>query len=374
MAGGSLAKRLGRGLRRALRVAGRPVRRAGAAGRGGLVIQPYRGYGSRHELFVMGRVFRQPGGAPGARGRSALHDLADLGRRIARWGVGGVAVAARHGGARTRVVTDRAGYFRVRLRPAAPPPEDRLWHGVELALPDAGPDAPRAWGQVFVPPRRCRRVVISDIDDTIMETGVAHKARMLWRLFVAPAESRTVFPGVAALYRALHRGASGDECNPMLYVSRGPWSIYEMLERFFEIHRIPVGPILFLREWGLTLQHPLPRRAEGHKDALLRDMLARYRDLPFVLVGDSGQHDPEIYARAVREHPGRVEAVYIRRVALDPERDRAIADLADAVRREGSSLLLADDSFAMAEDAAARGLIAPDALPAVLAQREAPAP
>jgi phosphatidate phosphatase APP1 len=67
-------------------------------------------------------------------------------------------------------------------------------------------------------------VIISDIDDTVMVTGVAHELVMLWRLFARPAASRVPFPGVAAFYRALHAGGTGQEQNPMLYVSRGPWT------------------------------------------------------------------------------------------------------------------------------------------------------
>jgi Uncharacterized conserved protein (DUF2183) len=81
-------------------------------------------------------------------------------------------------------------------------------------------------------------------------TGVANKLRMLWRLFVEDAQSRVAFPGAGALYQALHGGVSEDQQNPMFFVSRAPWGIYEVLEEFFDQHGIPVGPILFLREWG----------------------------------------------------------------------------------------------------------------------------
>jgi phosphatidate phosphatase APP1 len=97
----------------------------------------------------------------------------------------------------------------------------------------------------------------------------------------------------------LHAGTSGDQQNPMLYVSRAPWGIYEVLEEFFDRHGIPVGPILFLREWGVSWTSPLPRKAEDHKRELIHNMLALYGDLPFVLIGDRGQHDPEIYRQIV---------------------------------------------------------------------------
>jgi phosphatidate phosphatase APP1 len=278
-------------------------------------------------------------------------------------------LAARFGGAAQRVTTDRDGYFRVHLRPAQPPPGDRLWHAIDLEL--IRPAEARAAGELFVPPRTARYVVISDIDDTVMETGVASKLTMLWRLFAQGVRSRVAFPGVAALYRALHGGASGAELNPMLYVSRGPWSLYEVLDAFFHLHGIPVGPILFLREWGLSLRHPFPRRAPDHKLALIRAMLGLYRDLPFLLVGDSGQRDPEIYTQLVREYPGRVLAIYIRNVSRQPERLHAIDTLAQEAVASGSSLLLAADSFAMAAHAAERGFISATALAAVLAERVA---
>lgn len=264
-------------------------------------------------------------------------------------------------------MTDRDGYFRIHLRPHDVPSSNSPWHSVELTL-DADPPI-RAQAQVYIPPTSCRFVVVSDIDDTIMHTGVANKLKMLWRLFVADAESRVAFPGAAALCRALHTGTTGDEANPMLYVSRAPWGIYDMLDEFFRQHEIPVGPVLFLREWGLSWRHPLPRKAEDHKRELISHMLALYRDLPFVLIGDSGQHDPEVYAQVVADHPGHVLAVYIRNVSRDAGRVAEIERLAATVAAAGSSLVLAADSAAMAKHAASLGLITPEGGEAVSAER-----
>jgi phosphatidate phosphatase APP1 len=358
-------RRLKRALHRALRLLARPVR---APGRGGFVLQLYRGYGSCEEVFLIGRVFRQPTFGSRMRGESVRRLLIEVARRLLSWGVADAVLVGRFYGAEQRVTTDRDGYFRVQMRPARPPPAERRWHAMELELIE--PTGILAAAEVFLPPANSRYVVISDIDDTIMETGVASKMKMIWRLFMQGAESRVAFPGVAALLQALHCGASRCAANPMLYVSRAPWSIYEVLDEFFNLHEIPVGPILFLREWGLTLQSPLPRRAQDHKLDLIRNMLTLYRELPFVLIGDSGQRDPEIYTQIVREHPGRVLAIYIRNVSRDPARHRAIEALSLEVVDAGSSLVLAADSVAMAEHAAAHGLIAPAALAEVAHERE----
>lgn len=347
-------------LRRAARVAARPVRRAG--GERGLVIQTYRGYGTQEEVYLMGRVYRQLGPALGAPVGSVVRDVLDIGRRMLRWGVSGARLEARFGGATQTVTTDHNGYFRVRIKPDQAPDPEARWHTIALELTEPAQASAQAEGYVYIPPADAERVIISDIDDTVMETGVANMATMLYRLFAQDAESRTGFPGVTPLYRALHDGTSGAAANPMLYVSRGPWSIYSVLEAFFQMHQIPVGPVLFLREWGLTLQHPLPRRSEGHKLDLIRTMLGLYADRPFILIGDSGQHDAETYAQVVREHPGRIEAIYIRNVSPEPERAQEIEQLAEEVAEAGSTLLLAADSVAMAEHAAEAGFISPDTI------------
>ncbi len=365
-------------VRRVAHVIARPVKKD--RGSGGVLIQPYRGYGSTNEFFLMGRVFRQP--RLGFRWRASFprRDLLDVVRRVFRRGIRNGVLVAQFGqgsatdNATTRVQTDRDGYFQVRLRPLRQPDPSKQWHAVDLELVEpikfANNLGAKVQGQVFVPPAEARRVIISDIDDTVMFTGVVNKLKMMWRLFVLGPKSRVAFPGVAALYRALHRGPSQTQLNPMLYVSRGPWSIYEILQEFFRLHQIPVGPILFLREWGMSIQRPLPPRAEDHKLDLIRDMLNLYRDLPFVLIGDSGQHDPEIYAQVVHEHPGRVEAVYIRNVSHSAERVRAIEELAKQVVSAGSTLMLAGDSFAMARHAAEHGLISSSCLAEVLSEQQ----
>jgi phosphatidate phosphatase APP1 len=344
-------------LSRVLRLLARPVRRA-QGGEGGIVLEPYRGYGTRQEVFLIGRAFRQST-ADGPEGGLA-GELRDIARRLVRRPVREAPVTARMAGAEVATRTDRDGYFRIRLAPRDDLPADRCWHEMEVVLHDpATPDLPvvKAEGEVFVPPPDASFVVISDIDDTVVKTGVANTLAMLWRLFVLDADERTAFPGAAALYRALHRGDDGRDRNPLLYVSRAPWGTYDVLEEFFRLNDIPVGPILFLREWGVSWTWPFPRRAESHKRDLIAHMLEIYRDLPFVLIGDSGQHDPEIYRCVVEENPGRVLAVYIRNVSRDRARLAEIEALAAVVAKAGSSFMLAADSAAIASHAQGLGLM-----------------
>ncbi|GAA3898185.1 App1 family protein [Halomonas cibimaris] len=348
-------RRVAHFFKRLVHLAASPMRRD--SGRGGTVVHPYRGYGSRQEAFVMGRVYRQPAPARMIPRRGALRDVADVARRMLRRGVVRVEVEVRLGDNVRRVVTDRDGYFSARISLASPLPVALSWHRADIAVKTVAEGTVRTRAEVYVPSQDTDLLVISDIDDTVMFTGVAEKLKMLYRLFMKKAERRTAFPGVAALYQALHCGASGRLERPILYVSRGPWAIYEMLEAFFQLNRIPVGPILFLREWGLSWRHPWPRRATDHKRDLIERMLALFDGVPCVLIGDSGQHDPEVYTQIVKAYPGRIAAIYIRRVDSSPERETAINRLREELVGSDCELILAADSLKMARHAHHRGFI-----------------
>ncbi len=361
-------RKLYRGLRKMLRFLARPARRGGR--RGGRVIQTYRGYGSRRSVFLIGRVFRQPGIGLNLK-EGPLDDIVNIVRRTVRWGVRDARLTVTVGAASVDVITDRDGYFHVTLDVDEDWPDQAFWQQARLRLHPGRREGERepveASADLYIPPRDLDHAVISDIDDTVIYTGVASKLTMMYQLFVLKARHRTAFPGVSAFYRALFHGDTGERRRPMLYVSRGPWSIYDVLEEFFHLNRIPHGPILFLREWGVTLQRPLPIRAKDHKAMLIRRMLALYDGLPFILIGDSGQRDPEVYAELVEQYPGRVRAIYIRHVHRGSDRDQSIQALAERVAAQGCDMILAKDSLEMAQHAFRHGYIARDGLEEVRA-------
>src|SRR3712207_3584871 len=111
---------------RVLGLIARPVREA--QGAGGVVLEPYRGYGSRTEVFLIGRVFRQSRSDYANKLDSLRAQMRDIGRRIARRAVANAVLTARFGGTEERVTTDQDGYFRIHLRPQLPPAADRTWH------------------------------------------------------------------------------------------------------------------------------------------------------------------------------------------------------------------------------------------------------
>ncbi|ASN79669.1 App1 family protein [Deinococcus ficus] len=337
--------------------------------RGKLILQAYVGWGTPREVELSGRVLLPRTPQRAMKGDTRLRNFSNVMRRMLSREVGGITVQGTLDGQVVQAVSDLDGYFNLKFTPAQPLPAG--WHQVTLTMP--GRDAPDGTGQVGtgqagVGQGRRARVqvidcarygIISDLDDTVIQSDVTSVPRMLQTVLTGNARTRLPFPGVGALYRALTR--DGLERNPIFYVSSSPWNFFDLLLSFLDYRRIPLGP-LFLRNWGFDLL-----RGHGeYKHGVIEGILTRFPQLPFILVGDSGEKDPEIYAEIVRRHPNRVLAVYIRDVTTDAMRDQGVLDLAREVRKAGVDLVLARDSLAAAGHALAAGFITPDEYRAVM--------
>ena len=342
-------------------------RTAGAIGRAidrdPIQIVGYRGYGTADRALVLGRVLQDEGVRAPDPSQSRWRNLISSLRRIesdplpfAR--VRARAAASTHAG-HDEIIADNEGFLRRWLAATDAPFTPHGWHTVSLDLADPPNAVPvRATTRILTPAPTATFGVVSDMDDTVLQSEVTSFLRAARMVLLENALTRLPFPGVAAFYRALERGATGAEANPIFYVSSSPWNLYDVIDGFLEAQRIPTGPLL-LRDWDLGR---LSERHARHKGTVIREIFDTYPEMPFLLVGDSGQEDPEIYAELVRERPGRVKAVYIRNVTPHAERLSRIEALAREIEQAGSTLVLADDTLAVAKHAAMHGWIASDAL------------
>ena len=169
-------------------------------------------------------------------------------------------------------------------------------------------------GEVLIPSGNSSFGIISDIDDTILKTGVVSKLkwRLIYNTLFKNAESRSPLEGASELYHKLHRGGSGNEANPIFYVSHSPWNLYRYLELFLQKNNFPKGPILLRDLSNLfgkkdTLEKP-------QKQNEIINILKTYPKKQFVLIGDSGEHDADIYIEIAEAYPGRIKAIYLRSV------------------------------------------------------------
>jgi phosphatidate phosphatase APP1 len=220
------------------------------------------------------------------------------------------------------------------------------WRGrsAEAALP------------VFVVDPAATLAVVSDLDDTVIESGITRGLEVLRLTLLTEVTKRTPLPGAAELYRALSEPRGGGPV-PVFYLSTSPWNLYEVLTRFLVLRRFPAGPLL-LTDWGPSQTNLFRVPTERYKLTLLRALLAEYPSLRVVLIGDTGQLDPEIYATVAQESPDRVRAVYVRRTAGMPAK-RAV-ELHGLARRAaacGVPMLVVEDSVQIAEHAAGIGLL-----------------
>lgn len=335
-----------------------------------IVIQPYRGFGTEKKLRVWGRVLEDEGIHEATDRDSIWKNLLASYRRFESDEVPGVRVRARYAGAEQVALTDEEGYFDLYLEPTEELPADRLWHEVDVELlddvqPGRGPVQAKA--PVLVPPVEAAFGVISDVDDTILKTDATNLMAMARLTFLRNAHTRLPFEGVAAFYRALEKGPGGDGANPIFFVSSSPWNLFDFLADFCDLHGIPRGPLL-LRDLGLDRNKFIKAGHHTHKLAQIEHVLATYPDLPFVLIGDSGQEDPEIYQQVIKDFPGRVRVAYIRDVSVD-ERDAIVRKIAEGLGTPDVEMVLTADSAEAAEHAADVGLIDPEALPNVRAEK-----
>lgn len=338
-----------------------------------LQILPYRGYGTQETLYLKGRVLEDKGIQRATESDTIWDNLVNMYKRFDSDEIPYARILARFQDVRQQVIADEEGFFEVFIDLPEPPPTDRLWHTIELELLEPvreGSSPARAEGHVLVPPPDADFGVISDIDDTVIYTDATHLINMARTVFLGSARTRLPFKGVAAFYRALMRGQHGEVTNPLFYVSSSPWNIYDLLADFFHLQDIPIGPVLFLRDWGLTEDELLPVKHIDYKMEMMQKILDTYPDLDFILIGDSGQEDPEIYHRIVDTYPGRILAVYIRNVSRRLKRPEEIRALAEEVVEAGSTMILADNTYSLAEHAVKRGWISAAALPEIKAEKE----
>jgi len=328
-------------------------------------ILPYRGHGTSRELYLKGRVLEETGLTHPGRDDAVWLNVLNMVRRFASDEIAGARVLASFGELRAETTADEEGFFEVCFRLAEPLDSSSRWHQVELELlspPSPGGGEVRSKGHVLVP-RGAGFGVISDLDDTVVRSSATNLLKMAWIVVRNNAHTRLPFEGVGAFYEALQRGKDEDALiNPIFYVSSSPWNIYDLLEDFLNVHGIPPGP-LFLKDWSPTVLG----KHQDYKLGVIRNLLEIYEDLPFVLIGDSGEEDPEIYLQVIREHPKRIKMVYIRDVTPG-ERDVEVHSIANEARRLGTEMVTVPDTLAAAKHAVSAGLIAVDSLARIRSQ------
>ena len=244
------------------------------------------------------------------------------------------------------VETDRHGYATAHI-----PAPDLLpgWHDYHaVTIPDNSSEAPIiASGEVLLPDPRAPFAVVSDIDDTVLRTGLTEGFVAVRQTLLGSASTRREIPGMPA-YQGLAAGIGNKPEPAFYYLSTGPWNLYDMLTEFLDIRGFPRG-VLHLTDWGPQERYVM-RSGKEHKRLSLARMFASFPKTKFVLIGDSGQNDPYVYVEAAREHPRQVRAIVILDVGDHmAQRAQELVEWQVELAAEGIPFYFVDDARQAAE-------------------------
>ncbi|WP_167766930.1 phosphatase domain-containing protein [Jannaschia formosa] len=285
------------------------IERVGRRPGGTPVLEPYIGYATPEGLLLRGRVLSHLRRAEPSAAQSRWTNLRQMASLFFTDEVAGVTVL----GGESRAVSDAEGYVTLTVSRHASPG----WTDVPVRI--EGQDGPATPFPVRVPSPEADYLIISDIDDTVIETGAHSLLRNLWTTFTVSALTRQAHEDARHLMAAL----VDEGRNPVFYVSSSPWNLHDFLEALFTRHDIPRGP-MFLRDLGLT-EEGVGNSHGTHKGAAIDAILAANPTLCAWLMGDSGQKDAIVYRDAVRRHPGRILGVALREPAPGAGADDAAA-------------------------------------------------
>ena len=200
------------------------------------------------------------------------------------------------------VLADRGGYIDVTV----PATLGEGWHDVSI-IPEGGP---AVTAPVRVLSRQPCTGMVSDVDDTVMVTMLPRPLTAIWNLLVLNEDARRPVSGMARLYEELDEL---ETAMPVVYLSTNAWNVAPAIRRFLAHHAYPAGPLL-LTDWGPTNTGWF-RSGRDHKRRALERLAAELPHVRWILVGDDGQHDPQVYRDFTREHPEEVRAVVIRELS-----------------------------------------------------------
>lgn len=176
--------------------------------------------------------------------------------------------------------------------------------------------------------------VISDIDDTIKISQVTDKKALLENTFINPYKD---VPGMAKLYRKW-----ADQGAEFHYLSASPWQLYTPISDFMKSAGFPDG-VYKMKIFGMS--NNFSTLFDGPEKVKTPYLSMVFKDFPgrtFILVGDSGEKDPEIYADIARKNPGHVTHIYIRNVSGESR---------DSARMKAAFKGLSDDLWTLFSDA-----------------------
>ena len=277
-----------------------------------ITIKLYHGYGHSEQLVVYGHVFKL---SPVPRKKYRKSFLRNTWALLRLFMVKPFADADIELQWEEQILfskTDRDGFFKLEWKAQSPLPQG--WQKVVATAKQNGIAIAETKGHVYIP-YQTQYGFISDIDDTFLISHSSNLRKRLFVLFTQNARTRKPFEGVVTHYQLLARSNTTEDApNPFFFVSSSEWNLYEYILEFTRVNKFPEG--VFLLNQLKRFSQLLKTGQNNHQGKFTRivRILENYPKQRFVLLGDSSQQDPYIYAAIVSHFPKQIHAVYIRDV------------------------------------------------------------
>ena len=165
-------------------------------------------------------------------------------------------------------------------------------------------------------------LIISDIDDTILESEVSSKLNLVYNSLLIRYENRVAIKGTSKIYCSLNSASSTLGLPHFIYLSSSPSFLSRPIKRFLSVNQFPMGSVI-LKKSLFSGDH------ENHKTGWLEQITQIYPNTPLMLFGDSGEQDPEIYSNFASSlsKPGLIKAIFIRQISDDKSRLQELASI-----------------------------------------------
>lgn len=155
-----------------------------------------------------------------------------------------------------------------------------------------------------------KKILVSDIDDTIIVSHSTNVFKKLYLLLTKSYKARKPFEGILDFYERLCEEPLE---STFVYVSSSEWNLYDFIHSFCEFNDFPRG-IYMLQDIKTSLRDLLKAGggSHSHKFEKIKKIMSVYEGAELILIGDSGQRDPYIYSELANLYPDRIRQIYIR--------------------------------------------------------------
>lgn len=183
-------------------------------------------------------------------------------------------------------------------------------------------------------------LLITDIDDTVLQSYISNKFTKFFTLMFTPMEKRkAVEPTLKLIHQLISLGTTP------IYLSNSEQNLYPLIYRFLKFNKFPSGPI-FLKEMrklrDVFRGKKFPSK-ELHKLTSLNQLIRFFPSKEFILIGDNTQHDLDIYLRMAEKFPQNIKYIIIRKVINRPADDEVVVYITKKLNEQGIILYYGND-------------------------------